>query len=76
MQKFHNIEFKKGVPYHVVRKASEVLLSSQTGRQSSRKITTRFGIKYVINVGNRYRLLSNNKQVWKLLSHESYNRYS
>ncbi|WP_445177070.1 ParE family toxin-like protein [Psychromonas algarum] len=76
MQPYDNIDFGIGVPNHVVRKASEVLLSSTVGRRYPRKIKTRFGIKFVFNVGTRYRLLSNDKQRWKLLTHETYNRYS
>jgi hypothetical protein len=76
MQTFNDINFGNGVPKHIVSKASEILLLSEARKQSPRKIRTKFGIKYVFNVGNRYRLLSNDKSTWKLLSHEKYNRYS
>ena len=76
MQFYNNIDFGTGIPSHVVKKASEVLSSSVTEKRYPRKIKTRFGIKFVFNVGTRYRLLSNDKQKWKLLTHETYNRYS
>ncbi|WP_455750009.1 ParE family toxin-like protein [Photobacterium leiognathi] len=76
MQLYNNIDFGTGAPSHVVKKALEVLLSSVMEKRYPRKIKTRFGIKFVFNVGTRYRLLSTDKQKWKLLTHETYNRYS
>ena len=76
MQLYNNIDFGTGVPSHIVKKASEVLSSSVMEKRYPRKIKTRFGIKFVFNVGTRYRLLSTDKQKWKLLTHETYNRYS
>lgn len=76
MNTLNQISFKNRVPKHIMLKAINVLSLSNTGKQSPRRIQTRYGLRYVFNIGIRYRLLSTDKSNWKLLSHESYNHYS
>ncbi|WP_422662170.1 ParE family toxin-like protein [Pectobacterium polaris] len=69
------IESKKNIPYEVLLKARRKVSSFCYGVFYSRKVKTKIGVRYVLNVGKNYRLISKDKELWTLLSHASYDRY-
>lgn len=70
-------KFGNHIKVKTVEKANAALGMYQSGEIRPKKIVSKKGKFKVIRVGLRYRLISPiNRELWKLISHEQYNRFT
>ncbi|WP_425439275.1 hypothetical protein [Pseudoalteromonas denitrificans] len=69
------MDYWNNLPVKILDKTKCILHLSSNKELYPRKIKTKYGLRYVLNVGRRYRLISEDKRAWKLMTHESYNNY-
>jgi hypothetical protein len=62
------------LPEEKLKKGKKILCLSGERKLYPRKIKTKYGTRYVLDVGRRHRLISIDQLAWELVSHESYNR--
>lgn len=69
------LQVDKTYPLKLINRARATLLNLDKGNVKAKRIVFHrlAGDLYKLNAGKRYRLLSNDLVLWRLVSHESYN---